>query len=74
MTETRKVASTLGMVWSLEKQEYVPELGSGDLLLNVERIHPRLFEEGVLVLVDKAKAPASSSTKDAKSKAESKEE
>lgn len=52
MTEIRKVASTIEMVWSLEKQEYIPTIGSGDVLLNVERIAPRLFEEGVLVLVD----------------------
>ena len=66
MTEKRNVASTIEMVWSLEKQEYIPEIGVGSLLLNVDRIHPRLFEEGVLVLVDPVKP--------SKTKTESKEE
>lgn len=69
MTERRKVAATIEKVWSLEKEEYIPELGTGDLLLNVERINPALFEDGVLVLVD----PPTAAPKKAP-KPESKEE
>lgn len=77
MTEIRKVASTIPMVWSLEKQEYIPEIGRGDLALNVDRIAPRLFEEGVLVLVDPAAAPKAESKQQKppkESKSEPKEE
>lgn len=64
MTEKRNVASTIEMVWSLEKQEYIPEIGVGSLLLNVDRIHPRLFEEGVLVLVDPVKPKSKTGSKE----------
>ncbi len=64
MTEKRKVAATIDMVWSLEKQKHIPTIGMGDIELNVTRIHPRLFTEGVLVLVDSGKG----------SKAESKQQ
>lgn len=73
MTEIRKVASTIEFVWSLEKQEYIPVVGEGEIDLNVERINPRLFEEGVLVLVDQAKPKASKQQKP-KAEPESKEE
>lgn len=63
MTERRKVAATISDVWSLEKQQYIPVVGEGDIELNVERINPSLFTEGVLVLVDEAKPKASKQQK-----------
>lgn len=48
----KDVAATRPMVWSLEKKEYIPLVGLGSLPLEVDRIHPRLFEDGTLVLVE----------------------
>lgn len=73
MTEIRKVAATIDMVWSLEKQEYIPEVGKGDLALNVDRINPELFKQGVLVLVD-SEAPKASKQQKTSAAEEPKEE
>jgi hypothetical protein len=67
VTTKKKVASTIDMVWSLEKEEYIPVLGKGSLELDVDRINPKLFDDGVLVIIDEkpeAKGKTSSKAKD----------
>jgi hypothetical protein len=46
------VAATQPFTWSIQKECYVPMVGEGSLEMDIDLVAPKVFDQGILVIVE----------------------